>query len=280
MRVLKSFNNNVALACDASGNELVVVGKGVGFPKCPYELEDESAIQRVYRHIDDGLLDAIASISPVALDIAMRITERAREQLKLELNPNLPFTLADHIHFSIERLRDGVIMSNPLATEVPYVFAREYQIGLWGVQQISNRFAVDMPDVEACSIALHIVNAESENGVFSDNLDQVMKYARIIDEVVGMVSKDLGITIEHSSRTCARFIVHLRYLLKRLDEGIEPAMVDGASLLKSVKANFPEAYRCARHVAEYLNRRCHWTCSDEEVLYLMMYINRLQTSIG
>lgn len=35
MEVYKKINNNVALARDAKGRELVVFGKGIGLPPCP-----------------------------------------------------------------------------------------------------------------------------------------------------------------------------------------------------------------------------------------------------
>lgn len=38
MEVYKKINNNVALARDAKGRELVVFGKGIGFASMPYEL--------------------------------------------------------------------------------------------------------------------------------------------------------------------------------------------------------------------------------------------------
>ena len=40
MKIIKKINNNVALAQDQSGNELIVFGRGVGFPPVPYELTD------------------------------------------------------------------------------------------------------------------------------------------------------------------------------------------------------------------------------------------------
>lgn len=48
MLVLKKINNNVALARDAKDRELVVFGKGVGFPAMPYELTDMSRVQRTF----------------------------------------------------------------------------------------------------------------------------------------------------------------------------------------------------------------------------------------
>lgn len=38
MEVYKKINNNVALARDAKGRELVVFGKGIGFASMPYEI--------------------------------------------------------------------------------------------------------------------------------------------------------------------------------------------------------------------------------------------------
>lgn len=48
MEVYKKINNNVALARDAKGRELVVFGKGIGFVSMPYELTDLSRIQRTF----------------------------------------------------------------------------------------------------------------------------------------------------------------------------------------------------------------------------------------
>ena len=40
MKVIKKINNNVAVCIDNDGHELIAFGKGIGFPKIPYELTD------------------------------------------------------------------------------------------------------------------------------------------------------------------------------------------------------------------------------------------------
>ena len=54
---------------------------------------------------------------PLVLACA-EITERAEIELDCALNPNLPFTLADHLNFAAERLRKGIEISTPLAYEM------------------------------------------------------------------------------------------------------------------------------------------------------------------
>lgn len=49
MLITKAINNNVVLAEDDAGRELVLFGKGLGFRGAPSYIEDESSIQRSFR---------------------------------------------------------------------------------------------------------------------------------------------------------------------------------------------------------------------------------------
>ena len=44
MKIIKKINTSAAIALDSFGKEIVVFGKGIGFPSVPYELEDLSLI--------------------------------------------------------------------------------------------------------------------------------------------------------------------------------------------------------------------------------------------
>ena len=46
MKILKVINNNVVSALDESGEEIVVMGKGVGFEKKPGTPVDEGRIEK------------------------------------------------------------------------------------------------------------------------------------------------------------------------------------------------------------------------------------------
>lgn len=103
MLILKKINNNVALAASDAGEEIVVFGRGVGFPAMPYELKDESVIQRVFASVDEKLLGALQSISDEVLLAASDIVALAGETLDCGLSPNLLVSLADHIQYAVER---------------------------------------------------------------------------------------------------------------------------------------------------------------------------------
>lgn len=48
IKIIKKLNNNVVLALNKLNEEIIVVGKGFGFQKTPYELIDESLIEKIY----------------------------------------------------------------------------------------------------------------------------------------------------------------------------------------------------------------------------------------
>ena len=52
MKITKKINTSAALALDSTGREVVVLGKGIGFPPVPYELNDLSKIERTFYDVD------------------------------------------------------------------------------------------------------------------------------------------------------------------------------------------------------------------------------------
>ena len=52
MKAIRKINNNVAICIDNNDKELIAFGKGIGFPKMPYEITDLSIIQMTFYRID------------------------------------------------------------------------------------------------------------------------------------------------------------------------------------------------------------------------------------
>lgn len=118
MEVYKKINNNVALARDAKGRELVVFGKGIGFASMPYELTDLSRIQRTFYDVNEKYLALLRDVPEAVFLAADDIADTAREELDCTLNANLTYALADHLNFAIQRSREGLNVQVPLAYDI------------------------------------------------------------------------------------------------------------------------------------------------------------------
>ena len=65
--------------------------------------------------------------------------------LKLFCKPSLIplfIALADHLHYAIERSREGISLQNPLAWEVRKFYPREYEIGKQALRLIAKDLEV------------------------------------------------------------------------------------------------------------------------------------------
>lgn len=62
MRAIKKINNNVAICTDNNNKELVAFGKGIGFPKMPYEISDLGLISMTFYRIDNKFYNLIEEI--------------------------------------------------------------------------------------------------------------------------------------------------------------------------------------------------------------------------
>lgn len=277
MLILKKINNNVALASSDAGEEIVVFGKGVGFHEMPYELEDESVIQRVFRDVDEKCIGGFANIADDVLLVASDIVAMADKALDCALAGNLVVCLADHLQYALERTGDGIAIENPLSHEVAFVYPREVELGRRGIEIVLDRLGVKLPESEVTSIALHLVNAEVDGMGSVQDMDLVMKSTVILERATQVIEGQLGQQLDRTSYAYVRFVAHLRFLIRCLMRG-GCKETENSGLFRQAARDFPDAYRCAAGINEYLKRDYNWSCSDEEMLYLMMHVNRLRQS--
>lgn len=271
MKLLRKINNNAAVAQDKRGREMVVLGRGVGFHPMPYELTDLSVVYRTFYDVEPQYYEMLSSLPEEALMAAADIAEQAEIALQAELNPNLPFTLADHIAFAQEREKQGIRLATPLHYDVQHLYPREYELGLQAMETVRLRTGTALPRAEAVNIALHIVNAELEGSDLSSTLAAV----EVLDEVTVLVERELGIALDRESYNYARFAMHIQFLVRRLSSG--KVMEQGSGkMLSELSAEYPATYRCAQAVAKEIEQRYGWHCSSDEVLYLMLHIYRVQ----
>ncbi len=275
MLILKKINNNVALACSDAGDEVVVFGKGVGFPSMPYELEDLSVIEKTFVSDGGNSPDALVTVSDEVLRAASDINDLAKANLGCKMAASLPFLLADHLQFAVERTRDGIEIENPLAGDVARVYQREHELGVQGLAIVQDYTGVLLPAGEAASVALHLVNSELGTAAPAKNMDELLKTTKILEDIIGVVEGQVGFELDRTCYAYVRFVTHMRYLTRRLMAGA-PVQTANLSLFHQAARDFPQTYKIAMAINQYLERSHNWSCTDEEMLYLMMHLNQMQ----
>lgn len=267
MKVIKNINNNWVLCVDEKGKELIAFGKGLGFPKMPYELKDMSKVDRTFYGIREEYIKHLDIIDDDVFEISAKIADVANARITKKLNPNLAFILADHINFCIERYRKKINVKMPLLYDVQQLYPLETEIGEWAIQLINKVFSINVLENEAIGIAMNIVNAEgfSKNEQNEDD---------VIEQIVKIIEKFYSIRINKKSINYARFAMHMMYLLKRVSEKTEISS-DNIHMLEKLNKEYKLASECAYSIRDFLSKDGEIKFSEEEIIYLILHINRL-----
>ena len=272
MIVVKKINNNVAICLDNNNNELIAFGKGIGFPATPYELCDLSKVQRTFYGVNSLYFNFINEIPENIFEISVKIVDYSKTKIKNEVNSNIVFTLADHINFAIQRYEKKINLKLPFAYDINHLYEAEMSVGEWAVKQIRKDLNINLPENETVSIALHFINAENiETGTHF-----VTDESNLILNITEIVEKEFDLHINKLEFNYSRFVSHLKYLLKRKEKEIEVSS-ENLKLYDSMCKDFPDICICAIHINEYLNKTINLNLNKEELLYLMLHINRLCT---
>ncbi|MCH3943352.1 MAG: PRD domain-containing protein [Atopobiaceae bacterium] len=275
MWITMKINNNCAMARDSSGQDIVVFGKGIGFRRPPYELTDLSSISHTFYGVKRSSLAVLTDVSDDLVLLASDICDMARDSLDVELNPNAPFTLADHINFALKRIRDGIVIETPLAYDVRHLYPREVAIAKRAVAAVERRMGVELPDAEVTNFALHLIDAEAEQG----DLSTTVMVTQVVADVTKIVEEGLGIKVDTESFSYARFAMHLRYLVTRILNGT-PSDARMAEMLGVIKGEYPDSWAVVGRIVSYLSERWQWSCDESECLYLLIHVQKLKDGVA
>lgn len=275
MRVIKKINNNFAICVDGENRELIAYGKGIGFPKTPYEIEDLTVIDRTFYDIDSKYFALLGELPERIFHFTVKLVDIARNELAYELNPNLIITLADHINFCIERARKHIYVQMPLIYEIQQNYPQEVKFGQYAVKQIERRFAVKLDPNEASGIAMSFVNARFLPKAETEVIPKWQKnFEDILEDTISIVEEKIGIMIDRNSFNFARYSSHLMYLLKRGNAN-QILDSDNRIMYQSLKKEFAVIAECVDEISCYLLEQWKISLSDEEKLYLILHVNRI-----
>ena len=277
MQIEKILNNNVVQAMD-NDVEYIVMGKGLGFQKKVGETVDKEKIEKTFvlenPETEAEWTRVYVDLSDGEMQVFLNIITFAEAVLQTKFEPSFFIALADHLHYAIERSREGISLQNPLAWEIRTFYPREYEIGKQALRLIANDLEVELADDESASVALHFVNAQKDTGL----REKDRQLTQIVVGISEIVRLHFGCDLEEESFSYNRFITHLRYLAQRIVSGVSGGKND-AFLYEQVKVNYPESFICTQKIVTYIKSSYAFELSLDEQVYLTIHIQRLRDNI-
>lgn len=275
--IKKSLNNSMLLV-DNDQREMILFGKGIGFGAKPGTHIDLAQVEKVFLPLSDlksrHFLSLTDTIPAAYFDISHDILTLARSQCGDRLNSVLLFTLAEHLHFAVERSRSGQLIHNKLSWEVKRYYPQEYGVGLLARAQVNAKFDVELPEDEAVNIAFHLINASSQ-----DDDSSAHQQVELVNRIAEIVRYKLGKAIDTQSVNYMRFITHLRYFAERVLAG-KIALSETEDFYQELMRHRPDAMTVAWVIRDYVQDKYQLTLPKDELTWLSIHISRLMDGVA
>lgn len=270
-QVIKSLNNNGIVArCLETQEEYIFIGKGIGFSRKTedtFESIPEAKIYKLQESIqkndDLGILN---NVDPVYLDIANDIILLAEKRFG-NFDSSILLSLADHIAFSIERQKNGLVLSNPLHLDIRILFAEEYEVAKEAVAVIEKYVGIVISEEEVAYIAMHIHAALTK-----EHIHLSMSIVLLVEKFIKELESRYEFTIDQDSLSYSRLLTHIKYMIIRAYKK-EALHVD---ITPYIKSEFPKSYKVAEDLCKSLGEDIQCEFQETEISYLAVHIERLQ----
>ncbi|MDO4555037.1 MAG: PRD domain-containing protein [Lachnospiraceae bacterium] len=274
MKIVKIVNNNIVTSEDDMGQELIVMGRGLGFGKKAGQPIPDDKIEKVF-HLDtpdqnNKLIDIIKDIPLDHIQAADKIILYAKKMLGDKLKDTIYLSLIDHISCAIERKKGNLLFQNPLLWEIKQYYPSEFHVGVQSLTILKNALGLEFPVDEAGFIALHFITSE-----YDTKMDVTFDIPKLIDEIVTIIENQFTIHVDKSSIHFERFITHLKFFAARVLQA-KQIPDDGDFLFRSmIRDQYKESYQCALAIREHIEANYKIEISEEEVVYLTVHIKRI-----
>ncbi|CAM5539519.1 Cryptic beta-glucoside bgl operon antiterminator [Streptomyces avidinii] len=274
MKALRVLNNNVVLARDEQGQEVILTGRGIGFNCRQGQRIDPELIVRVFVPADGRDPDHLAEVLSLIGEEVLRAVVIALSEVGIEgresTRPTLAIAVADHVAGALDRAARGIVVEYPLRAEAQTLYAAEYAQAQRLLQAINARVDPQLDESEATALTLHLVNA----GFTSGDLSFTYTMTGVIQQMLAVVRERYGLEVPQESMNAARFITHVRYLFVRVQQHRQLKGHE-STIGKGIRQHYPEATRTAQQLATIVELRLGQHLSEDEVSYLALHVARM-----
>lgn len=271
MKLVKVLNNNVVIARDNNGNDCVVFGIGISFQTKIGEEIPKEKIEKIFSSAKEKnqLEKLIDSIPQKYFELSVEIIDYIQNYLNIKLSSSIYFTLTDHISFIKERIDKGIMPNNSLKRVVKRYYPNEYKVSVKVVELLEDEFDCELNEDEVASIALHIINAETENTSISDSI----KMVKLVDQILQIIKYQTKVEIDEDDLNYQRLVTHVEFFIQRV---LKNNMIDENNpLFELVKKNYPKSYKISLKIKEFVEKKLEYQVNNDELTYLIIHIQRI-----
>ncbi len=274
VRIKRVFNNN-AISAYRGNDEVVIFGRGIGYQKKHGDRVDARKIEKMFvtNKKQNAYFESLMQEIPTAyVEMTWRAVKQAEADLGAEFGSSTFIAVLDHVNFALSRAQKGRFVTNPLLWEIRSAYSAEYAAALKTLDIIEEETGVRLPADEAGTIAIHYFNAQDPKRHLKSSYQAI----ELISKIVGVIQSDFKVEFDKEGLDFNRLMTHLRFFVLGLtSDEYRSSDLHDSFMFDMVRHQYPDVYRCVLHIRELVRIVLGKDVGNEELLYLMIHIQRV-----
>ncbi|EIT85398.1 transcription antiterminator, GlcT [Fictibacillus macauensis ZFHKF-1] len=271
-QIKKNLNNNAVIAENQLAQEVIMIGKGIGFGKKPGDVLSSADGDKLYlltnEKEQEQYKDLVHSLDPAFIELMNEVIAHIERKMQTSLNEHIHVALTDHMAFAVKRLKQGLDIKNPFLSETESLYPKEFSAAEEVIAMINDALGIILPEGEVGFVALHIHSA-----VTNKSLSALNENSRLINTLADLIEGALAITLDRKSINYLRLVRHLRHTIERVETGEQ---VNSQERLANVlKEEYPLCYNLAWKLIKVMQTTLKKPIPEAEAVYLTMHLQRL-----
>ncbi|MCU9615347.1 transcription antiterminator [Caldibacillus lycopersici] len=271
--VKKALNNNVLIAEHELYNEVVLIGKGIGFNRKAGDLLEPSLVEKMFilkdKREQEQYKQLLPQMDEAIFDTIVEAFEIIQKRTQSMLNEHIHVSLTDHLLFSVHRFMKGMSIKNPFLMETKTLYPMEFEVAQEVVDIVNQSLHINLPIDEVGFITLHIHSALTDK-----ELSEVNRHSKLVSELIDIIEQELHLQIDKESIDYMRLIRHLRFAIERVKRG--EMLGENPKIALLLQMEYPICYNLSWKLIKIMQNTLKRPVDNAEAVYLTMHLQRIQ----
>ncbi len=270
--IQKVLNNNVIIAEHPTYEEVVLIGKGIGFNR---KKGDELSLNQADKTFllsnqqeKEQYVNLLPHLDETFIDFMNDILIHIEKRMGQELNEHIHVALTDHLAFAINRAQKNMHFSNPFLNEIESLYPKEYQIASEIVTMVYDEMGIRFPEGEVGFIALHVHSAVTDK-----SLSEIHQHNQLITKLVSLIEDTFEFHIDKTGVNYHRLVQHLHRAIDRVYQ--EESVGEEDKLGEMLKKEYPMCYNLSWKLIKVMQKQLNKPVDESEAIYLTIHLQRL-----
>lgn len=268
MYIIKKVLNNSSVLVEKDGQEVVLIGKGIGFQRSIGEVIERVTddVQKFYaKALSSEFLNNSRILSEASCIMNIILSKTRNNYIERDILESL----LNHLMGMLVRIHAEKEIMNPFESETKILYAESYELSEEIASEVEREMDLKLPSTEIAFLTLYLHCMDN-----NEDLLLTEQVNAIVYEVQERLQSINSFELNKDTLSYARFVIHLKFFVYRV---LKKEPIEENPLTEEIFKTYPQFLNVVDHIDKIFQEHLEVTISRSEKAYLLLHLARLES---